>query len=186
MPSAQQSFSFMAVVVRAEGDPLALVPSVRRAVSAIDPGQPIAGIKTMSGHLHDSLAVPRLLAVSTGAFGILSLLLAGLGIYGVMAWSVVERRREIGTRMAMGAPASAIGATVMRQGAVLVAAGSLAGLCLAFALGRLLNTLLENVPRLDAFVAVTSLCVIAAVAGASLWLPAYRASRVDPVRVLRE
>jgi predicted permease len=186
LPSAQQSFSFMAVVVRSEGDPLALVPSVRRAVSAIDPGQPIANVNTMAGHLRDALAVPRLLAISTGAFAVLSLLLAGLGIHGVMAWSVVQRRREIGTRMAMGASASAIGSAVVRQGAVLVAAGSLAGLFLTVGLGRVLDTLLDNVPPLDGMVVVSILTTVAAVAAVSLWLPANRASRVDPAQVLRE
>lgn len=182
----QLSFSFMAIVVRADGDPLALAPAVRRTIAGLDATQPIAGVNTMAGHLRDALAVPRFLAVVTATFGTLSLLLAGLGIYGVMAWSVVERRREIGTRMAMGASPASIASVVLRQGGLLVGVGAAAGIALSSALGRLMSSQLHGVTGADATACAAALAMLATVAGVSLWLPAYRASRVDPVNVLRE
>jgi putative ABC transport system permease protein len=186
LPHWQSPFSFMAVVIRAERDPLALAPTVRRVVAGVDPSQPIANVNTMAAHLRNSIAVPRFLAVVTAMFGTLSLLLAGLGVHGVMAWSVVQRRREIGTRIAMGASASEMAGMVVRQGAALVAAGALAGVALAAAVGRLLSSLVDGVPGADVPSCSAALAALVVVAGVSLWLPAYRASRVDPATVLRE
>jgi ABC-type antimicrobial peptide transport system permease subunit len=186
VPLSQAPFSFMAIVVRADGDPRALVTAVRREVARLDPAQPIAGVNTMAGHLEDSMAVPRFLAIVFGLFGVLSLVLAGLGIHGVMAWSVVQRRREIGTRMAMGASSRAIAAGVVRHGAALVAAGVAGGLAMALALQGQLSKLLEG-PSVGSVTAyAVALGALLLVAVASLWVPAYRASRVAPASVLRE
>jgi predicted permease len=186
LPHYQVSFPFMAFVIRASGDPLSLAPAARRAVAGADPSQSIGDVNTMAGHLRDAMAIPRFLAVITGLFGTLSLLLAGLGIYGVMAWSVAQRRREIGTRLAMGASSPEIANTVFRQGGALVIAGAIAGMASSMALGRVLSTLLHGVSGGDTTAWVAALAAVSFVAGVSLWLPAYRASRVNPVDALRE
>jgi len=186
MPHRQSPFSFMAIVVRTDGDPVAFAPAIRRVIAGVDPSQPIANVNTMAGHLRDSMAAPRFLAVVTGLFGALALVLAGLGVYGVMAWSVVQRRREIGTRIAIGASASEIAFGVLRQGGVLVAGGAVAGVALSAALGRVLSHVLDGVPAADLPASAAALALLSVVAGISLWLPAHRASRVDPAFVLRE
>ena len=185
LPLWQRPFPFMAVVVRTEGDPMALVPSVRSAIAALDPQQPISGVSTMDRHLRNAVAEPRFLAALVSLFGGLALLLAAIGVYGVMAWSVTERRREIGTRLALGATSRDILRMVVGQGGRVVAAGMILGTALAVAQAYLLRSLLHGVPPSDGRSYATSLCLLAVVAVVALWLPARRASRTDAALVLR-
>jgi predicted permease len=186
LPSAQMPFPSMAFVVRVTGDPMQLVPAARAAVSAIDPNQPLADIQAFETYVRRSMAQPRFLAGLLAGFGTLALLLAAVGIYGVMSWTVVERRREIGVRMAAGATPFAVAGLVLRDGGRTLAAGLAIGVAAAAGLGRLLSGLLFGVRPADPVTYASTLVILALVGAAALWLPAYRASRVDPITVLRE
>jgi ABC-type antimicrobial peptide transport system permease subunit len=132
------------------------------------------------------MAQPRFLAGLLAGFGTLALLLAAVGIYGVMSWTVVERRREIGVRMAAGATPLAVAGLVLRDGGRTLAVGLAIGVATAAGLGRLLSGVLFGVRPADPVTYASTAALLALVGAASLWLPAYRASRVDPVTVLRE
>ena len=185
-PSAQRTFGFMSFVVRAEGDPMRIGPAVRAAVAAIDPTQPVTDFDTLQAMLDATTARTRFLARLLSGFGALALLLAAIGIYGVMNWSVVERRREIGVRMAVGAPGGAIAAMVLRQGGVLLLVGLVIGAAAATALTHVLSGLLFEVHPGDPLTYAVTVGVLSCVALVALWLPAHRAARVDPVAVLHE
>jgi putative ABC transport system permease protein len=186
VPLAQSPFPFMSFVVRTDDDPLRLTPSIRAAAAAVDPTQPLAGVETMQTYLNGSLAQTRFLASLLAGFGALALLLAAVGIYGVMSWSVVERRREIGVRLAVGAPPSAIARMVLRQGGTVLVVGLGLGVAAAAGLGQVLAKLLYDVRPEDPFTYASTVLLLGAVALAALCLPAYRASRVDAVKVLHE
>lgn len=186
LPVAQAAFPFMSFVVRTDGDPLALAPAVRAAAVAVDPTLPLADMQTLQTYLNGSLAQARFLARLLSTFGALALLLAAVGIYGVMSWSVIERKREIGVRVAVGASPLAIAAMVGRQGGVMLAAGLGVGAAAAAGLGRVLRGLLFDVRPEDPLTYASTMLVLAAVSVVALWLPAYRASRVDAVTTLRE
>ena len=186
LPYSQSSFSFMSVLVRTDGDPGALSPAVRRAVAEVDPQQPVAKLTTMEAHMRDALAQPRFLSAVTLLFGGLALTLAAIGIYGVMAWSVTARAQEFGVRLALGARPSRLLRQVLGEGMLVVAAGALAGLAVAAALSSLIASFLfETAPR-DPAAYVVALVVVFAVSLAALIVPAVRAMRVDPMRVLRQ
>jgi predicted permease len=184
--SAQQTFGFMSFVARAEADPVQLAPAVRAAVAAIDPSQPITDLDTLQASLDSSVSQTSFLARLLTGFGLFALLLAAVGIYGVMNWSVVERRREIGVRIAVGARSHSIAAMVLRQGAGLLLAGLAIGAVASAGLTRLLSGLLFEVQPGDPITYASAVGVLSVVALVALWLPAHRASRVDAVAVLHE
>jgi ABC-type antimicrobial peptide transport system permease subunit len=134
----------------------------------------------------DSIGRTRLLAELLGVFAALALTLAAVGVYGILSYTVTERRREIGIRMALGAGRQAVMAMVLRQGLLLTAAGVIAGLGLAFAAGRILETLLFGVAPTDPATVAGVLALIAFVSVAGCYLPARRATGVDPMMVLRD
>ena len=134
----------------------------------------------------ESISRPRLLAQLVGAFAGLALLLAAMGTYGVLAYMVAERRREIGIRMALGADRSRVLAQVMKQGLLLAAIGIVMGLVGALALTRLMASLLFGVQPTDVATLVSVIATIILVAAVACWLPAWRASRLDPNVVLRD
>ena len=184
-PYSQSSFSFMAVLVRAHGDPAALAGPVREVVASLDPAQPISGVKTMGDHLRGSLAQPRFLSGLTLLFGGLALILAAVGIYGVMAWSVTERTKEFGVRLALGARPGSLLRQVLQEGLVVVGAGALAGLALAFALSRVIASLLFETSPTEPSTYAGAAAIVFTAALLAIAIPALRATRVDPMRALR-
>jgi predicted lysophospholipase L1 biosynthesis ABC-type transport system permease subunit len=186
VPCAQQPFPMMSFVVRTTGDPQRLVPAIRAAVAGLDATQPIAEIRTLEAYLQDGLAQARFLAWLLAGFGALALLLAAVGVYGVTNWSVIERRREIGVRVAVGATSRQIALMVLRQGSTKLGIGFALGTAAALGLRRLVSGLLYGVAPVDAVTYWSTLGLLVGVALAGLWLPAHRASRVEPSTVLRE
>ncbi|MDQ3916908.1 MAG: ABC transporter permease [Acidobacteriota bacterium] len=173
------------LVVRTQGDPDAALSSVVRAVRAADPTQTAADAKTMGQLLYDSAAQPRFYSLMLGAFAALALVLAGVGLYGVISYAVAQRTQEIGIRMALGAQRGDVLKLVIGQGMVWVLAGVAAGLGAAFALTRVMKGLLYEVGASDpaTFAGVTAL--LALVALAACLVPARRATKVDPMVALR-
>ncbi len=174
------------VAVRTAADPRSYVGSVRRAVQSVDQTMPIANIDTMDDLIASSLGDRKLAMVLLGVFSGLALLLASIGIYGVMSYTVAQRTREMGVRVALGAPRERVLRLVMRQGMVMSLAGVAIGLAGALALTRLLNAQLYQVsptdpPTFGAVATVLTIVAIVATMG-----PALRATRVDPVVALRE
>ena len=174
------------MVVRTTGDPLRMVPTVRATIHEIDRDMPLAGINTMEDMIGTSMSQRRLSTILLGTFSALALLLATIGIYGVMSYTVSQRQRELGIRMALGASRNGVLGLVLRQGMTLAIIGVVIGLFGAFALTRLVASQLYNVQATDpaTFVAVT--LVLTTVALVASLVPAMRATRVDPVIALRE
>jgi putative ABC transport system permease protein len=182
----QRAVSFMALAIRTQGDPLAMVQAVRQAILAVDPEQPIANIATMESLIDRSVGQRRLAMLLLGVFAAIGLLLAATGIYGVMSYSVTQRAQEMGVRMALGAGRRDVLAMVMKQGMALAGIGTLIGVASAWALTRALQTQLFNVDATDppTFIAVTLLLVLIGLI--ATLVPALRATRLDPVSALRQ
>jgi predicted permease len=172
-------------VVRTTGDPTQLAGAVRAAVRELDPALPLYGVDPLSDLVADSLVRPRFLSLLLGAFSVIALTLAAVGIYGVMSYAVSQRTPEIGVRMALGARSSDVMKMVMGQGSKLAVAGIGIGLAGAFALTRVMSTLLFEVSVTDpvTFAAVVALLVVIALL--ACWVPARRATKVDPLIALR-
>jgi putative ABC transport system permease protein len=185
LPYAQSSFSFMAVVVKAHGDPAALAEPVRQAVVLLDPEQPVSRVMTMAAHLQNDLAQPRFLSQLTLVFGGLALVLAAIGIYGVMAWSVTARTREFGVKLALGAQPGGLMRQILREGFAVVAIGALVGVAIAAGLSRLLASLLFETSPTEPGAYVTAAATVFVVALIAIAIPAQRAMRIDPIRSLR-
>jgi predicted permease len=185
LPYLQLPFSTMTVVLRTALAPDAVIPAARRQVLEIDPEQPVYNIRSLSAMRDRGLAPQRLNFTLLALFALVALSLAVVGLYGVLAFSVARRRREIGVRMALGARREDVLRLVIGHGMRLALAGTLAGLLGAFALTRVLATLLFEVNPNDpaTFIAVPVLLV--AVALIACWLPARRAARVNPMEALR-
>lgn len=174
------------VVLRTQGDPLAIVPQVRRAVWTLDASLPLADVQSMDQNIATSVARPRFLTVLLGVFAAVALVLAAVGTYGVIAYSVAQRRREIGIRMAMGAGAGSVVALVVRNGAILAVAGAGIGILGALAMTRFLSSQLYQVSATDLRTFVLAPLFLTAVALLASFIPARRGTRVDPVTVLKE
>jgi putative ABC transport system permease protein len=162
-----------------------LVAAVKREVQALDPDQPIGQISTMEQSVASSLATRRLTMVLLGAFAVLALVLASVGLYGVMALTVTQRTRELGIRMALGAERTNIFRLVLGQGMSLMGVGILLGVVGAIAVGRALMSLLYNVGALDPGAVITAILSLLAVALIACCVPARRATQVDPIVALR-
>jgi putative ABC transport system permease protein len=174
-----------ALVVRTSGNPTALVAPLRATLRALDPSIPLSGVETMNDVVHAALGTPRLTGFLLGAFALLALTLAAIGVYGVLASLVSQRQHEIGIRMAIGADGARIARMVVGRGLALAAAGIAAGLAAAAALTRLMQDLLFGVTALDPATFVVVPLLLTVVAGLASYLPARRATRVDPMRALR-
>jgi len=185
-PYRQMGEPFMTVAVRADGDPRALVPAVRRAVHAVDKDQPLAGITTMDEMMEQAVGQRRLSMLLLGLFAGIALVLASVGIYGVMSYAVTQRSHELGVRMALGAARGNVLGLVMRQGMVLTLAGVALGVVGALALTRLIEGQLYQVPATDPLTFAAVALLLTGVATVATLVPALRATRVDPVVALRE
>jgi putative ABC transport system permease protein len=173
------------LTIRTAGDPLALVGAMKRVVASIDRDQPISDIKTMDQVLDEEVANRRVQTVLMGSFAALALILACVGIYGVLAYMVTQRTQEIGVRVALGADTSDIFAAVARQGMGLTAIGIAVGVAASLALSRLLESLLYSVKPTDPITYAAAAVVFAIVALLACYIPARRASKVDPLVALR-
>jgi len=178
--------TMMHVVARTTLPLVTLAPAIARVVRDVNPAVPVARLREMDEVFTESIRRPRLLAQLVGAFGVLALLLAAIGTYGVLSYMITERRREIGIRMALGANRSRVLAQVMKHGLLLSTIGVSAGLAAALGLNRLIASLLFGVQPTDAGTLAAVILTISLVAVVACWLPAWRASRLDPNVVLRE
>jgi putative ABC transport system permease protein len=175
----------MYLAVRTTTDPLGAVAAVRRGVNRLDPDQPISDVRTMDDRIDRSLAGRRFNMLLLGLFASLALTLAGIGIYGIVAYSVTERTHEIGVRLALGAQRRDVLAMVVGQGMVMTAIGTAVGLVLGLAATRAMSSLLFGVSATDPATFALITAVLAAVALVACYVPARRATRVDPMLALR-
>jgi putative ABC transport system permease protein len=185
MPAYQQPLNGMALIVRTAADPKPFVDTIRREVLAIDAEQPIFDASTMVDVVSRSVFLPRISMVLLGAFAISALLLAVVGIYGVVSYTVSQRTRELGVRMALGAGAADTLRLVLRRSMWLVGAGTVAGLVASIGLTRVMSGLLYQVSPLDPVVFLGVSSVLAAAGLLASLIPARRATRVDPIVALR-
>ena len=184
-PFPELAFSFMTVVVRTDGDPLALAPALRETVLSLDKDQPVADIRTLESLLSDSLARTRFATVLMAVFAAIALLLAVLGIYGVVTYIVEERTREIGIRLALGASYRIIIRLLLKQGMILAGLGIVIGTALSLGLTRLLVNLLFGTEATDPVTFAGVVLGLGGVALAASYLAARRAARVSPMTALR-
>src|SRR5258707_7640448 len=175
----------MTFYVRARGNAASVGASVRQVAQRVDPNLPIYEMKTMTTVMDDSLFLERMVAALSVAFGGLATLLAAIGLYGVMSYSVARRTREIGIRMALGAERGSVMWLVLKEVALMVGIGVAVGLPLAFALSRLVQSQLFDLSAHDPIALAVSAAILGAVALAAGYLPARRATRVDPMLALR-
>jgi len=173
------------VVLRGEVEPTALIDTVRMRVRAIDPALPVTAVQTMSEIVERSAAVPRFNALLISLFAVLALLLAAIGIAGMLATSVSRRLPELGIRMALCAQRQTLLAMVIRQGMIAAAAGLAIGLPSAWLVSRLLSSLLFGISPRDPMTFASVAALLGVVALVACALPAWRVMRVDPLKLLR-
>jgi putative ABC transport system permease protein len=172
------------LAVRASGNPVALAADIRSAVWAVDAQQPVTGVKVLSEFLDDDLAPRRFQTQLIGGFAVLALLLASLGVYGVLSYAVSQRQREIGVRMALGAGPWEILRLVTRQGMTPALIGVAIGFITAYGLSNLISQLLYGITPHDTVTFAAAAAVLLVVALLACWIPARRASRTDPLTAL--
>ena len=185
LPHAQAAYQFMRLAVRSRGEIGVLAAQVRSVVRAADPDLPLVDVRSMREHLRSSMWDQRLYILMLSLFSAVALVLAAVGIYGVMAYSVAQRTQEIGIRMALGAAGNAVVRMVVGQALRLTAIGAAVGLVGAFVLTRLMASLLYQVRPEDPPTYLTVTLVLGATALVAAWVPAHRATRVDPMVALR-
>jgi putative ABC transport system permease protein len=184
-PFAQTPRVEMGIVLRSTVEPEALIASVRNAMKELYPAQPILGFKTMEQRIYERTAAKRIMTVVMGVFAGIALLLAGLGLYGVMAYAVSQRTHEIGVRIALGAPRRSILRMVLGQGLKLTLVGMTLGMAGSLAMTRFMVSLLYGVGATDALTFILVSLMLVGAALLACWLPARRATRVDPMIALR-
>jgi len=175
----------MTLVVRTTGEPRAIAPVLREQIRALDANLPIAEVKTFRDQLELSLLPSRIAAWTLGGFGLLALLLAGIGIYGVVSYAAAQRTREIGVRMALGAKQKDVLRLVLWDGLIVIGAGLAIGLLLAAAATRVIAGLLYGVDATDPLTFLGVPLVLGLVAFVASYIPARRAVKVDPLVALR-
>jgi len=175
----------MKLVIRTSGDPLDLVPAVREAALAVDHDQPIYNVMTMEQRLSHSIASRRFQALLFGIFATVALVIAAVGIYGVLSYATSQRSHEIGVRIALGAQPLDVLMMILRQGIVVTLTGLAVGLAASLALTRVMKGLLFNVSATDPATFATIALLLAVVALSACYIPARRATKVDPNVALR-
>jgi putative ABC transport system permease protein len=185
-PLSQFAYSSMDVVVRVEGDPATFARPVAAAIRRVDPTIPLASAQPVARLAAQAVAPSRLAASLFALFGVLGLLLAAIGIYGVMSYTVQQRRHEIGVRVALGASRGNVIAMVVRRGVLLSLLGIAIGGVLAFAGAGLMQRLLFGIPPHDGVTFATIAAILVAAGVLAAYFPARRAARVDPVSALRD
>jgi predicted permease len=175
----------LGICVRAVADPTGLTAAVRQTVASLDPGVDLLEIKPLTTHIEAAFLAQRMASLLLTLLGAVALALAAMGVYAVMAYSVSQRTREFGVRMALGASAGAVMALVLRQSLMLAAGGIIAGLALAAALSRLLTNFLYGVSPMDPATFVGVPLLLTSIVLLACWLPAWRATHVNPVEALR-
>jgi ABC-type antimicrobial peptide transport system permease subunit len=184
-PATQMGSGSVELVVRAKRQPESVAPDVRSAMRAVEPALPTAEFRTLNDAVDRAVSPRRFVVVLLGAFAGLALVLASLGIYGVVSYSVAQRTQEIGIRMALGASAGYVQLGVLRQTLLLAIAGSLLGVAGSIAVSRLIASLLFGVQPGDAITFAAMIGTLTFVAALAGYLPARRASRIDPMTALR-
>jgi predicted permease len=185
LPHLQRPTGSMSIVLRTDGDPMSLAPPARTQVHAVDPAMPVTNIRTMDEIFSASVAQQRFSMLLVGLFGSLALVLAAIGIYGVMSYTVTQRKHEIAVRLALGAKSSQVWQMVLKDGLLLAALGVGIGVGGAFALTRLMRTLLFEVKPTDVQTFATVSALLILVALMACVIPARRATKVDPLVALR-
>jgi putative ABC transport system permease protein len=171
--------------VRTGVDPEALLGTIPRVVAEIDPEVPVSQLDTLAGEVRDNVYLDRLLSMLSGGFAALATLLAGIGLYGVLAYNVTQRTRELGLRLALGAAPARLRAMVLKQVGAMAAIGAAIGLATAIAIGRVAESVLFGLSGRDPLVLAAAATVLAVVVLAGSWWPARRASRIAPTEALR-
>jgi predicted permease len=181
----RESWNMMSFVLRTSVDARSLAPAVAPLVHAVDPEQPVSNVRTMDEVRDAAVARPRFLAALLGAFALTAVLLAAVGIYGLMAFTTAQRTQELGVRMALGASRRAVLGLVLGEGARLGLCGVALGVVAGLALSRVMTGLLSAVRAADPLTLVAVSVAVSAVTALATWLPARRAARLDPARALR-
>lgn len=175
----------MSYVIRTSVAPEAFVSALRRAVAQVDSELPVEDVRTQHEQIDESMRIERALAALVAGFGLLALALAAVGIYGVMAYSVANRRNEIGIRLALGAKPSQLRGMILRESTLLAIAGTVVGVGAALLLTRMVKSMLYGIQPHDPTTITAGILVLLAVALAASWIPAQRAAGVQPMEALR-
>jgi putative ABC transport system permease protein len=173
------------LIARAHGDPRQVLAALRGVVQKLDPSISVYAAKTLKEHMGTSLFPARMAAIAIGSFGVLALMLAAVGIYGVMSHVVAGRTREIGLRIALGAQLSDVQKLILKQGMLLAAIGSSFGMLIAFGGARMMKSVLYGVSASDPITFAFVALLLLGIALLACWVPARRASRVEPMVALR-
>lgn len=184
-PLKQHYSESVFLFVRAQGDPAKTIPSLRTVVQSLAPGVPMLDVETVEQTLDQSLSAPRMGAELLGTFGLLALILAAMGTFGVMSYSVNQRTSEIGIRMALGAQPANVLRLILSNGMAMVLAGVVVGLGLSVLLAKSMNSLLFGIGMFDPASFLSTAALLILVALGACWIPARRAMRVDPIVALR-
>ena len=185
VPHTQRAARSMMLAIRTKADPTALASDVRAQVTQLDPNLPLADVRTLEASIAGTTSEFRTITLLLGTFAIAALALAGLGLYGVISYSVAQRTREFGIRLALGAQRGDVRYMVVRQGVILTLIGLAIGLAVSFASGRVLTSLLYEVKATDPLTFGTVSVILGAVALAASLIPARRATRIHPMEALR-
>lgn len=185
VPHTQVPFSQMVVVAKTMNEPRSLIPAVTKEVAAMDQDLALFGVKSMEEYLSASVAAPRFNTTLLSIFAIVALVLTVVGLYGVMSYSVAQRTNEIGIRLALGAQSRDVVLMIVKQGSLLIGLGLAIGLAGAYALTRLISSLLFGVTAKDPYTFIAVAVLLAGVALLACYLPAWRATKVDPMEALR-
>jgi predicted permease len=184
-PHRQERVGEMNFFVRTDGDPKQILRGIPAVIRRIDPMLPVERLNTMPDQIKQNVFIDRMISTLSSTFAVLATLLASIGLYGVLAYSVAQRTREIGVRMALGADAGQVRGLVLRQVGLMVLIGGVIGLAAATAIGRAARAMLFEMSGADPVVMLASVVLLTLVALAAGYVPAVRASRVDPMQALR-